>query len=214
MHDDWCNLTGERKKTLTWEILNIIGTVAFAISGAIIAMEEKYDIFGVYILGFTTAFGGGTIRNLLIGLPMEMIWQQERLFIVCFVAITLILILPTFWLEYWRRWGMFFDAIGLAAFAIQGAISAQDANASLSAILVAATLTGVGGGALRDILAGRKPMIFQKEIYALWATLIGLMIGLGYVNNPVTITILFVAIVVLRMLSVRYNWTLPRIRLG
>lgn len=214
MHDDWCNLTGERKKTLTWEILNIIGTVAFAISGAIIAMEEKYDIFGVYILGFTTAFGGGTIRNLLIGLPMEMIWQQERLFIVCFVAITLILILPTFWLEYWRRRGMFFDAIGLAAFAIQGAISAQDANASLSAILVAATLTGVGGGALRDILAGRKPMIFQKEIYALWATLIGLMIGLGYVNNPVTITILFVAIVVLRMLSVRYNWTLPRIRLG
>lgn len=214
MHDDWCNLTGERKKTLTWEILNIIGTVAFAISGAIIAMEEKYDIFGVYILGFTTAFGGGTIRNLLIGLPMEMIWQQERLFIVCFVAITLILILPTFWLEYWRRWGMFFDAIGLAAFAIQGAISAQAANASLSAILVAATLTGVGGGALRDILAGRKPMIFQKEIYALWATLIGLMIGLGYVNNPVTITILFVAIVVLRMLSVRYNWTLPRIRLG
>lgn len=214
MHDDWCNLTGERKKTLTWEILNIIGTVAFAISGAIIAMEEKYDIFGVYILGFTTAFGGGTIRNLLIGLPMEMIWQQERLFIVCFVAITLILILPTFWLEYWRRWGMFFDAIGLAAFAIQRAISAQDANASLSAILVAATLTGVGGGALRDILAGRKPMIFQKEIYALWATLIGLMIGLGYVNNPVTITILFVAIVVLRMLSVRYNWTLPRIRLG
>ena len=214
MHDDWCNLTGERKKTLTWEILNIIGTVAFAISGAIIAMEEKYDIFGVYILGFTTAFGGGTIRNLLIGLPMEMIWQQERLFIVCFVAITLILILPTFWLEYWRRWGVFFDAIGLAAFAIQGAISAQDANASLSAILVAATLTGVGGGALRDILAGRKPMIFQKEIYALWATLIGLMIGLGYVNNPVTITILFVAIVVLRMLSVRYNWTLPRIRLG
>lgn len=199
---------------MTWEILNIIGTVAFAISGAIIAMEEKYDIFGVYILGFTTAFGGGTIRNLLIGLPMEMIWQQERLFIVCFVAITLILILPTFWLEYWRRWGMFFDAIGLAAFAIQGAISAQDANASLSAILVAATLTGVGGGALRDILAGRKPMIFQKEIYALWATLIGLMIGLGYVNNPVTITILFVAIVVLRMLSVRYNWTLPRIRLG
>lgn len=199
---------------MTWEILNIIGTVAFAISGAIIAMEEKYDIFGVYILGFTTAFGGGTIRNLLIGLPMEMIWQQERLFIVCFVAITLILILPTFWLEYWRRWGMFFDAIGLAAFAIQGAISAQDANASLSAILVAATLTGVGGGAFRDILAGRKPMIFQKEIYALWATLIGLMIGLGYVNNPVTITILFVAIVVLRMLSVRYNWTLPRVRLG
>lgn len=199
---------------MTWDILNIIGTVAFAISGAIVAMEERYDIFGVYILGFTTAFGGGTIRNLLIGLPMEMIWQQEQLFIVCFIAITLILILPTFWLEYWRRWGVFFDALGLAAFAIQGALSAQAANASLSAILVAATLTGVGGGALRDLLAGRKPMIFQKEIYALWATFAGLMIGLEYVNSSISIAILFVAIVILRMLSVRYNWTLPKVRLN
>lgn len=195
---------------MTWEILNIIGTIAFAISGAIIAMEEEYDILGVYILGFTTAFGGGTIRNVLIGIPMEMIWQQERLFTICFVAITIILILPTFWLEYWHRWGVFFDAIGLSAFAIQGALSALDVDASLSAIVVAATLTGVGGGMLRDILAGRKPMIFQKDIYALWAALAGLMIGLGLVNGPITTALLFLLIVTLRMCSVYFKWTLPK----
>lgn len=61
---------------MTWDVLNIIGTLAFAISGAIIAMKEDYDFFGVQVLGFTTAFGGGTIRNLLIGIPIENVWSQ------------------------------------------------------------------------------------------------------------------------------------------
>ena len=173
----------KRKRALTWDILNIIGTIAFAISGALIAMEEDYDILGIYFLGFTTAFGGGTIRNLLIGIPIGEIWQQEKLFIICFVAITLILILPKVWVHYWNRWGIFFDALGLAAFAIQGALFAVEVEASLSAVLVAATMTGAGGGVLRDLLAGRKPMIFQQEIYALWAVLAGLIVGLGYITG-------------------------------
>lgn len=199
---------------MTWDILNIIGTIAFAISGALIAMEEDYDILGIYFLGFTTAFGGGTIRNLLIGIPIEKIWQQEKLFIICFVAITLILILPKIWLHYWNRWGIFFDAIGLAAFAIQGALFAVQVEASLSAVLVAATMTGAGGGVLRDLLAGRKPMIFQLEIYALWAALAGLIVGLGYITGPFSTAILFTAIVTLRMCSVYFKWTLPRFRMS
>lgn len=196
---------------MTWEILNIIGTIAFAISGAIVAMEENYDILGIYFLGFTTAFGGGTIRNILIGLPIEQIWLQERLFIICFVAMTIILILPNMWIDYWNKWGIFFDAIGLAAFAIQGALFALQANASISAVLVAATLTGAGGGVLRDILAGRKPMIFQNEIYAIWATLAGLLVGLGYITGPVSTISLLIIIIILRMCSVYFKWTLPRI---
>jgi len=198
---------------VTWDVLNIIGTIAFAISGAIVAMEEDYDILGLYFLGFTTAFGGGTIRNLLIGLPIDMIWQQEMLFIICFVGITILLILPKVWIYYWNKWGVFFDAIGLAAFAMQGALFAVQANASLSAVLVAATLTGAGGGVLRDLLAGRKPMIFQLEIYALWATLAGLIIGLDLIQGPISTTILFIAIVTLRMCSVYFKWTLPRFRI-
>ncbi len=65
---------------MAWEIFSIIGTIAFALSGAIVAMEEDYDIFGVYILGMATAFGGGALRNLLIGYPIVAFWQQDMLF--------------------------------------------------------------------------------------------------------------------------------------
>lgn len=65
---------------MTWEVLSMIGTVAFAVSGAIVAMEEEYDILGVYILGIVTAFGGGAIRNLLIGVPVSALWEQGLFF--------------------------------------------------------------------------------------------------------------------------------------
>ncbi|WP_164669367.1 trimeric intracellular cation channel family protein [Virgibacillus doumboii] len=195
---------------MTWEVLNIIGTLAFAISGAIIAMKEDYDILGVQVLGFTTAFGGSTIRNLLIGIPIENIWTQGDLFIAVFLTNIIVFILPTQWLQYWDKWGIFFDALGLASFAIQGALSAVGVDAPLSAVLVAATLTGSGGGMIRDVFAGRKPMIFREEIYALWATFGGLMIGLGLIQGPWSTGALFVAIVTLRMLSVHYKWRLPQ----
>ncbi len=198
------------RETMTWEVLNIIGTLAFAISGAIIAMKEDYDILGVQVLGFTTAFGGSTIRNLLIGIPIENIWTQGDLFIAVFLTNIIVFILPTQWLQYWDKWGIFFDALGLASFAIQGALSAVGVDAPLSAVLVAATLTGSGGGMIRDVFAGRKPMIFREEIYALWATFGGLMIGLGLIQGPWSTGALFVAIVTLRMLSVHYKWRLPQ----
>src|SRR5699024_7167763 len=161
-------------------------------SGAIIAMEEDYDILGVQVLGFTTAFGGSTIRNLLIGIPIENIWTQGYLFIVIFLTITVIFLLPNHWLQYWNRWGTLFDAMGLASFEIQGASSAVQIQAPLSAVLVAATLTCSGGGMIRDVFAGRKPMIFRAEIYALWAALGGLMVGLGFIQGPWMTGALFV----------------------
>ncbi|GAB4074317.1 trimeric intracellular cation channel family protein [Barrientosiimonas marina] len=195
---------------MTWDVLNIIGTLAFAISGAIIALKEHYDILGVQVLGFTTAFGGSTIRNLLIGIPIENIWTQGDLFIAVFLTNIIIFILPRQWFEYWFKWGILFDAIGLASFAIQGAVSAVEIGAPLSAVLVAATLTGSGGGMIRDVFAGRKPMIFRAEIYALWAALGGLMVGLGVIQGPWMTGALFAAIVTLRMLSVQFKWRLPQ----
>lgn len=194
---------------ITWEILNVIGIIAFAISGAIIAMEENYDILGVQVLGFTTAFGGGTIRNLVVGIPIENIWTQGNLFIVVFLVIMVIFFLPNQFLQHWYKWGVFFDAMGLASFAIQGALSAVQIGAPLSAVLVAATLTGSGGGMIRDVFAGRKPIIFHKEIYALWATLAGLMIGLGF-QGPWATALIFILVVTLRMLSLHFKWQLPR----
>lgn len=199
-----------RRIGLTWDILNIIGTLAFAISGALVAIEEEYDILGVYFLGFTTAFGGGLIRNLLIGLPAEMIWQQNMLFIVAFSIITFVFMFPSLFIKQWNRWIIFFDAIGLAAFAIQGANYALSIDAPLIAVVLAATLTGAGGGMLRDIFAGRKPLIFHSDIYALWAAFGGLLIGLNIFHGPILTYILLCLIVIFRMVSVYYNWHLPK----
>lgn len=195
---------------MTWDILNIIGTIAFAISGVIVAIEEDYDILGIYFLGFTTAFGGGLVRNLLIGIPIENIWLQGYLFEIAFVTITIIYILPNERISNWKNWVVFFDAIGLAAFAIQGANYAVSIDAPLIAVIIAASMTGAGGGIIRDVFAGRKPMIFRSEIYALWAVLAGLAIGLNWIHGPYATYSLLIVIVILRLLSVYFNWNLPR----
>ncbi|KMJ59346.1 membrane protein [Bacillus sp. LL01] len=194
---------------MTWEVFSIIGTIAFAISGAIVAMEEEYDILGVYILGIVTAFGGGAVRNLLIGVPISALWEQGMLFQVALVAMTAVFLFPNNLLKHWRKWGNFFDAIGLAAFAIQGALYATSMSHPISAVVVAAVLTGSGGGIIRDLLAGRKPLVLRAEIYAAWAILAGLIIGFGIASSPIQLYILFVGIVSLRVLSYTYKWKLP-----
>lgn len=194
---------------MTWEVFSIIGTIAFAISGAIVAMEEEYDILGVYILGIVTAFGGGAVRNLLIGVPISALWDQGMLFQVALVAMTAVFLFPNNLLRHWRKWGNFFDAIGLAAFAIQGALYATNMNHPISAVVVAAVLTGSGGGIIRDLLAGRKPLVLRAEIYAAWAILAGLAIAFGITSSPWQLYVLFIFIVLLRVLSYTYKWRLP-----
>ncbi|MEH7115553.1 trimeric intracellular cation channel family protein [Neobacillus niacini] len=199
---------------MTWEVLSIIGTIAFAVSGAIVAMEEEYDIFGVYILGIVTAFGGGAIRNLLIGVPVSAIWEQGLFFQIALLSITAVYLFPTNLLRHWQKWGNFFDAIGLSAFAIQGAIYAANMNHPISAVIVAAVLTGIGGGIIRDLLAGRKPIVLRSEIYAVWAILAGLIIGLKIADRPWELYTLFFLVTTLRILSYTFHWKLPSRGLG
>lgn len=194
---------------MAWEVLSSIGTIAFAVSGAIIAMEEEYDIFGVYLLGVVTAFGGGAIRNLLIGVPVSALWEQEMMFQLALIAITIAFLFPHRLLGPWNRWGYFFDAIGLSAFAVQGAMYAVELELPIYAVVVAAVLTGSGGGMIRDILAGRKPLILKAEIYAVWAAFAGLFIALDTARTDIHLYLLFVVITVLRMLSYTFNWRLP-----
>ncbi|KKB75400.1 MULTISPECIES: trimeric intracellular cation channel family protein [Bacillus] len=194
---------------MAWEALSIIGTIAFAISGAIVAMEEEYDILGVYILGIVTAFGGGAVRNLLIGVPVSALWEQGALFQIALVSITIVFLFPGLLLKHWKVWGNFSDAIGLAAFAIQGALYAVHMNHPLSAVIVAAVLTGSGGGIIRDLLAGRKPLVLKTEIYAVWAALGGLIIGLGWAENSIALYLLFAILVACRVCSYMFNWKLP-----
>ncbi|WP_165822437.1 trimeric intracellular cation channel family protein [Paenibacillus montanisoli] len=190
-------------------VFSIIGTIAFAVSGAIVAMEEEYDILGVYVLGLVTAFGGGVVRNLLINVPITSIWTQGMLLKTAVVAMTIAFVLPVKWINHWKKSEAFFDAIGLSAFAIQGALYATG-KYPLSAVMVAAMLTGIGGGMIRDVLAGRKPLVLRDEIYAVWALGAGAVIGLGYFKSPVQLLVLFMIVIIFRMLSVHYGWRLPR----
>ncbi|WP_405031071.1 trimeric intracellular cation channel family protein [Paenibacillus hexagrammi] len=173
-------------------------------------MEEEYDILGVYVLGLVTAFGGGVVRNLLIGKPVTSLWEQGMYFQIALFAMTLVFLMPAKYIRLWKTWEAFFDAIGLAAFSIQGAIYATNMGHPLSAVIVAAVLTGIGGGMIRDVLAGRKPLVLKDEIYAVWGMLAGAIVGLGWAHNTWQLAIVFVIVVVLRMLSVLNKWKLPK----
>jgi uncharacterized membrane protein YeiH len=194
---------------VAWDVFSFIGTAAFAISGAIVAMEEEYDIFGVYILGIVTAFGGGAVRNVLIGVPVSVLWDQQFLFLVASILITVIFFFSRYLLSHWNRWGTYFDAIGLAAFAIQGAMLAISLNMSLYAVMVAAVLTGAGGGVIRDVLAGRRPLVFKRDIYAVWAAMAGLVVGLGLFKSDLALYVLLVLTAGLRIFSLVFQWKLP-----
>ena len=192
-----------------WETLNVIGTIAFAMSGVNVALEERYDLMGVYILGFITAFGGGAVRNLLIGVPVSELWDQGALFTVAFLVMTLAFVFPMMVRWTLLRRGIFFDSIGLGAFSVQGALYAYSMGHPLSACIAAAALTGTGGGMIRDILAGRKPMFLQKEIYIAWTLIPGVVVGLGWLTGPLELLLVVTAVVVLRLCSVYYEWSLP-----
>ncbi|KXZ17603.1 trimeric intracellular cation channel family protein [Bacillus nakamurai] len=194
---------------MAWELLSVIGIIAFAVSGAIVAMEEEYDILGVYILGIVTAFGGGAIRNLLIGVPVSALWEQGAFFQIALASVTIVFLFPKLLLRHWKKWGNLSDAIGLAAFAIQGALYAVKMGHPLSAVVAAAVLTGSGGGIIRDLLAGRKPLVLKAEIYAVWAALGGLIVGLGWAGNAIGLYVLFLVLVACRICSYVFSWRLP-----
>lgn len=197
---------------MEWDWLNIIGVLAFASSGALVAMEEGYDLLGVLFLGFATSFGGGILRNILLGVPASAVWSQGPLLWVALAVIVVVFCLPRKAIARWERPSLFLDAIGLAAFAIQAALMAKGLGFPLSAVVVSALLTGAGGGIIRDLLAHRKPMVFQHEhpLYGVWAMVAAVVIGLGWPQDPFAIMGLLIAIVALRMASVVWDWRLPR----
>ena len=195
---------------MDWNWLNIIGVIAFASSGAVVAMEEEYDLLGVLFLGFATSFGGGIMRNVLLGVPASAIWQMEQLLGIALVAILVIFLLPSRVLRRWRRLELFLDAIGLAAFAIQAAITTTNYGFPRPAVMAASLLTGAGGGNIRDVLAGRRPVVFQRgTVYGVWAMAAAAAIGLGWPQSGWPVALLLAFIVGMRMVSVAWRWSLP-----
>ena len=116
------------------EFFSIIGTISFSVQGGLIAMRNKYDLFAVYLFGMITAFGGGALRHVILGESNYDLWNQDRLFIISIVSITLMLIFPSFFDKSDRWWSSVLDAIGVIAFAIQGSLAAV--NMQLPVVLL------------------------------------------------------------------------------
>ena len=202
---------------ITSFIVNIVGTIAFAISGAVVAMKKKFDIFGVVILGVTTAVGGGFVRDLVLG-NVPPVALTNPIYTIVAIGCSVLAFIPAVRGRVGQnnvvfdRLMFFMDTIGLAAFTTTGVVSAfNNGNHSLFVGLFVGVVTGVGGGVLRDIFSMESPYIFRKHIYACAAAAGAITTHLLYSwLGPIPATMIgFVEIIIIRCLSAYYKWNLP-----
>ena len=200
-----------------------LGIVAFAISGAMIAIRKGMDLFGVTILGLATAVGGGCLRDIVLGILPPQMLRDPTFALISIVTTTLLFTVLYFYRRepsektkrLYKLVLLYTDAIGLGVFAVSGVDTAMRAypDASLFTLLFVALLTGTGGGILRDVMAGEMPSVLVKHIYAV-AALIGAGVYLWVRHFLPFITATLVATVVtviIRGLASHYRWNFPRI---
>jgi len=190
--------------------LDLIGTLAFAISGALAAIDKKLDLFGILVIAFVTALGGGTLRDLLMGQqPVGWMLNTEYLYIVLIGAVIAFFARQS--LSLVRHALFAFDAAGLAVFTILGVEKALAIGLSPSVAVMMGVTSAVFGGVIRDILCNEIPLIFRQEIYAT-ACILGAILYLCLLPwiEPILVIILTIHfILILRVLSVRFKWQLP-----
>lgn len=200
-------------------ILELIGTVAFSISGAMTAMKKNMDIFGVMILGLTTAVGGGVIRDLILGVTPPATFQNPIYAITALIT-AVIVFLP--WVQrLFRRFHRAYelmmlamDSLGLGIFTVIGVQAAYNISGDFNLFLMSfvGVITGVGGGVIRDMMAGNTPYIFVKHIYAC-ASLAGAILCTllwEQLSAPWAMGISVAVVMVIRFLSAHFHWSLPK----
>lgn len=192
------------------QILDFIGTFAFAVSGIRLASAKRFDWFGAYVCGFAVAVGGGTIRDVLLDVPPA--WMSDPIYLVCTGLALLWVIAFGRRIVHMNNTLFTFDAVGLALFTVVGCGKALALGQPWWVAIIMGSLTGAAGGVIRDVLINETPLIFRKEIYALacvaggtvyWAcTQLGAESYVGQVAGGATVF-------VVRVLSVRFNICLP-----
>lgn len=203
-------------------IMDVIGIIAFAFSGAMIAIRKGMDIFGVNILAVTTAVGGGVVRDILIGhIPPEMFRNPSYACIAVVTANIIFLFLymkkdvPKNWVMVYEKFLFWFDTLGLASFTMNGVNAGMGTDMANNRFLVVflGSVTGVGGGLMRDIMANRRPYIFVKHIYAC-ASLLGALVSAliwEFVGENMAMLVGFVIVILIRVFAAHFEWNLPRI---
>lgn len=191
-------------------IIEILGTLAFAISGIRHAAAKHFDWFGGFVCGFAVAIGGGTLRDVMLGLPP--FWMTSPLYIVCTIVSQIFVISFSRMLKRLDNAWFFFDTLGLASFTITGIQKTIECGYPFWVAIIMGCITGAAGGVIRDVLLNKTPVVLRKEIYAM-ASIVG---GLLYwvltdmnVNMAITGVATFVFIVTIRILAVKYHISLP-----
>ena len=201
------------------QVFDFVGTLAFAISGIRLASAKKFDLFGAYVVGVTTAIGGGTMRDMMLG--VSPFWMTNMFYLSCSaIALLWVIVFRKLLVRQDNTWFLF-DTIGLALFTVTGiektitTIGPSGEHFPFWTAIIMGTITGAGGGVLRDVFINEVPLIFRKEIYAL-ACVIG---GIAYyichhlgLDSTLSAIICGITVVLMRLLAVKYKLHLPTIK--
>lgn len=203
----------------------IIGTVAFAITGVITAIEKKLDVFGAVVLGMVTAVGGGIVRDMILGYLPPSAFRHPVYAVTAIVTSLVVFVIAYFFgkkiklhFNVYSQVINVFDSIGLAVFTVAGVNSAAACGFGENSFLAifVGMLTGVGGGVMRDIMAGRVPTILHKRVYALAAAvgafLYQILVEQQLCSQTAALLIGTGAIIVIRLSATIFHWNLPRLK--
>lgn len=208
---------------ITLLIMDLVGTIAFAISGAVLGIKKKMDIFGINLLAITTACGGGILRDIIVGDIPPKAFKDPFYVGVAFIVANVIFIslsfhrkMPQGFISVYDHIVFWFDTLGLAAFTVDGVTIGIKAGYEDNIFLITflGFITGVGGGVLRDMMANQMPDILRKHVYAVASIAGGIIMAIAFqFTNYKSIAALlgFIVIVILRYLAARFEWNLPKL---
>jgi uncharacterized membrane protein YeiH len=194
-------------------VLDWLGIVAFAVTGALVASRKRMDVIGFVVLGAATGVGGGTLRDVLLGLPV--FWVREPAYLVTCALASVAVFFAAHIPQSRYRYLLWLDAVGLALFAVTGAEKAAHAGAGATVAVAMGVITATFGGIVRDLLGGESPVILSREIYASAAHAgAAILVVLTAAGAPRELAAGsgFAAALVIRAAALRYGWSLPRYR--
>lgn len=196
------------------DIIEFLGTFAFAISGIRLASAKKFDLFGAFIVGLVTAVGGGTLRDMFLG--VDIFWMTNSFYIWCTLFALVFVMVFHNYLIHLNNTFFAFDTIGLALFVVVGAEKSLSLGYSPWIAVAMGTITGSIGGVLRDVLINEIPLIFRKEIYALACVIGGIVFVTLHATNMVNMVIIEITtaavVILVRYLAVKYQLSLPTLK--
>ena len=193
--------------------LDLIGTAAFAASGAWAGIHKRMDLLGVLVLGVVTATGGGTLRDILLG-DFPPFCLKDELYLYISLCVSLLVFIFNRQMTILKNPLLYFDAVGLGTFVVIGTQKAMSYQMGPLGAILLGVMTATAGGVIRDVLSNEVPLILRKE--TLYASVCiaggGLMVLLSYTpfSGPLAALLAALTVIILRILAIRRHWTLPR----